>query len=313
MMRIVFMGTPEYAVPSLEKLIASEHRVVGVFTQPDKPAGRGKHLQASPVKLVAQRYGIPVFQPLKIRKDGVEDLRALKPDLCITAAFGQILSKEVLDIPRLGTVNVHASLLPEYRGSSPIPWCIMHGETMTGITTMLTDEGIDTGDILLQKTCQISMQDTTETLTQKLSVLGADLLMDTIGRIENGSITPVHQDESRKTYFPKITKEMGLLDFSLSSVELFNRIRALNPWPGCYFQMAGTVMKVWAAEAVTTDQPHTAGQIIAPDSVGGISVTTGDGMLRLIQIQAPGGKRMRSTDYLRGHPVLPSQVDTPSE
>ena len=308
-MRIVFMGTPEYAVPSLKALAASGHTVVGVFTQPDKPRGRGKKVTASPVKEAAERMGIPVYQPQKIRADGLNDLIALKPDLCVTAAFGQILSQSVLDVPVIGTVNVHASLLPRYRGSSPIPWCILNGEKKTGVTTMLTDAGIDTGDILLTRECDIEPNDTTETLTQKLAQIGASLLIETISRIENGTCPRTKQDESLMSYYPKITKEMGTLDFSKSSEHLKDLVRAMDPWPGCTVSIGGEMIKVWSAEAAVGAGNDVPGTIVAPDSGKGISIAAADGFLILRTIQAPGGKRMDSREYLKGHPVKAVSVD----
>ena len=201
-MRIVFMGTPDFAVPSLQALHEAGYQVVGVFTQPDRPKGRGNKLQASPVKQEAQQLGIPVYQPEKIRRDGVEDLKSLQPDLCVTAAFGQILSQELLDIPRLGTVNVHASLLPRHRGSAPIAWAILQGDTEAGVTTMLTDKGIDTGDMLLKRSLTIGDEETCGELTQRLSKLGAGLLIDTLKALEAGTLTPTPQDHDQMTYDP---------------------------------------------------------------------------------------------------------------
>ena len=205
-MRIVFMGTPDFAVPSLEALIARGDTVVGVFTQPDKPKGRGKKLTPPPVKVAAEAHGIPVFQPRRIRKDGLEDLKALAPDLCVTAAFGQILSQEILDIPRLGTINVHASLLPRHRGSAPIAWGILQGDKQAGITTMFTDKGIDTGDMLLRSAVDILPGETCGELTARLSKLGAQVLTDTLNALEAGALTRVPQDESAMTYDPMLTK-----------------------------------------------------------------------------------------------------------
>ena len=303
------MGTPEYAVPSLKAIANSRHSVVGVFTQPDKPRGRGKKVTASPVKEIAEQLGIPVFQPQKIRTDGLDDLIALKPDLCVTAAFGQILSQSVLDVPVIGTVNVHASLLPKYRGSSPIPWCIMNGEKVTGVTTMLTDAGIDTGDILLTRECPIDPGDTTGSLTEKLAQIGASLLIETIDRLENGTCPRQKQDESLMSYYPKITKEMGLLDFSEKADHLKNLVRAMDLWPGCTVSISGETIKIWSADAAVSSEPAVPGTIIAPDDKKGISITTADGRLILRTIQAPGGKRMDSSDYLKGHPIKASTVD----
>ncbi len=310
-MRIVFMGTPEYAVPSLKKLAESKDEIVGVFTQPDKVRGRGNKVSPSPAKEAALALGIPVFQPARIRSDGLEDLRNLKPDLCVTAAFGQILSQEVLDIPPLGTVNVHASLLPRYRGSSPIPWCLMAGETVTGVTTMFTDAGIDTGDILLMRECPILPDDNTATLTEKLALIGSELLIETIGKIKNGNCPRIRQDESRMSYFPKITKEMGVLDFSQPAETLRNRVRALNPWPGCVTCIDGIQIKVWEAAVIESDDHLPIGTIIAPDAGGCISVAAADKLLRLTLIQAPGGKRMRSCDYLKGHRITAHTAEKP--
>ena len=308
-MKIVFMGTPDYAVPSLKALADSRHSVVGVFTQPDKPRGRGNKVTASPVKEAAEQMGIPVFQPQRIRIDGLDDLIKMKPDLCVTAAFGQILSQSVLDVPAVGTVNVHASLLPKYRGSSPIPWCIMNGEKVTGVTTMLTDAGIDTGDILLTRECPIEPEDTTGTMTKKLAQIGASLLIETIDKLENGTCPRRKQDESMMSYYPKITKETGLLDFANKADHLKDLVRAMDPWPGCAVSIGGEMIKVWSADAVCSSDPSVPGTIISPDDRKGISITTADGLLILRTIQAPGGKRMDSADYLKGHSIKASTVD----
>lgn len=302
-MRIVFMGTPEYGVPSLKALIDAGYQVVGVFTQPDKPSGRGKKVQFSPVKQCAVEHDIPVFQPLKIRVDGVEDLRALQPDLCVTAAFGQILSQEVLDIPKLGTVNVHASLLPEYRGSSPINWCLLNGETVTGVTTMMTDKGIDTGDILQKAECVIDPEDTTATLTEKLANLGAELLIDTLKKLENGTCPREKQDESRMSYYPMLKKEMGKLDFSKSAQELVNQVRAFDPWPCAYMMVEGAPMKVWKAAAFSEEHQAAPGTVLCADGKAGLKIAAGQGVLQVIELQAQGGKRMKAQDYLRGHGI----------
>lgn len=300
-MRVVFMGTPEYGVPSLRALIAAGHQVVGVFTQPDKPSGRGKKLTPSPVKLVALENNIPVYQPQKIRVDGVEDLRALAPDVCVTAAFGQILSQEVLDIPQMGTVNVHASLLPEYRGSSPINWCLLNGEKVTGVTTMLTDKGIDTGDILQKRECVIEESDTTATLTEKLALIGAELLIDTLDKLEKGVCPREKQDESKMSYYPMLKKEMGLMDFRKSAQALCNQVRAFDPWPCSYMMVEGAPMKVWKAEVA--DMTAAPGTVLCADARQGLVIAAGDKALRILEVQAQGGKRMKAQDYLRGHGI----------
>ena len=238
-MRIVFMGTPEFGVPSLEALVRAGYDVVGVITQPDKPKGRGNKLQMSPVKEAALRHGLPVLQPVRIRLDGVEELRALKPDLCVTAAFGQILSQEILDIPRIGTVNVHSSLLPKYRGSAPVNWAIIQGETHTGVTTMMTDKGLDTGDILLTREMDILPGETAEELTKRMAPVGAELLLETIRRLEAGDCPRTPQNHAEMTYFPMLKKEMGDIDWGLSAREICCRVRGLTPWPGAYTAMDG--------------------------------------------------------------------------
>ena len=306
-MRVVFMGTPEYGVPSLKALIDAGYDVVGVFTQPDKPSGRGKKMQSSPVKVCAVEHNIPVYQPLKIRVDGVEDLRALQPDVCVTAAFGQILSQEVLDIPKMGTVNVHASLLPEYRGSSPINWCLLNGEKVTGVTTMLTDKGIDTGDILQKAECVIEEEDTTATLTVKLAELGAGLLIDTLKKLENGTCPREKQDESKMSYYPMLKKEMGLLDFKKTAQQLVNQVRAFDPWPCAYLMVDGAPMKVW--KAAVEERTGTPGQILCANAKEGLVIAAGEKALKVVELQAQGGKRMRAQDYLRGHALEQTNID----
>ena len=246
-MRIVFMGTPQFAVPSLQALLNTDDTLVGVFTQPDRPKGRGGRVQISPVKEIALQNHIPVFQPQKIRKDGLHDLINLKPDLCVTAAFGQILSQETLDAPKFGTVNVHASLLPKHRGSSPVNWAILQDDTVTGVTTMLTDAGIDTGDMLLRREVPITDADTAGSLLDTLSAVGAQLLIETIRRMKAGSYPREKQNEADMTYDPMLKKEMGELDFKQSSRALFCRVRAMNPWPSAYAELFNGNLKVWQA------------------------------------------------------------------
>lgn len=306
-MRVVFMGTPEYGVPSLKALIDAGYQVVGVFTQPDRPSGRGKKLQFSPVKQCAVENNIPVYQPAKIRVDGVEDLRALQPDVCVTAAFGQILSQEVLDIPKMGTVNVHASLLPEYRGSSPINWCLLNGEQVTGVTTMLTDKGIDTGDILQKAECVIEPDDTAATLTVKLAELGAQLLIDTLKKLENGACPREKQDESKMSYYPMLKKEMGLLDFNKTAQQLVDQVRAFDPWPCAYLMVDGAPMKVW--KAAVEDRTGMPGQILCANAKEGLVIAAGEKALKVVELQAQGGKRMRAQDYLRGHALEQTNID----
>lgn len=302
-MRIVFLGTPDFGVPSLKALVEAGHEVVGVFTQPDKPKGRGNKMLPSPVKVCAQGYGIPVFQPVKIRVDGVEDLRALAPDLCVTAAFGQILSQEVLDIPAIGTVNVHSSLLPKYRGSAPINWAVMEGETVTGVTTMMTDKGLDTGDILLKREVPILPGETAEELTVRLAPIGAELLIETIRRLEAGDCPRAKQNEDEASYFPMLKKEMGDIDWNLPAEKIVNLVRGLTPWPGtCFIWGEGETVKVWKAEKAENPGLEP-GTIIAADAKQGLVIAAGENAVRVMELQAPGGKRMNAKDYLRGHPV----------
>ena len=295
------MGTPEFAVPSLQALCDSGYEVVGVFTQPDRPKGRGNKVIASPVKQLAVEKGIPVFQPVRIRKDGVEDLKALAPDLCVTAAFGQILSQEILDIPTLGTINVHASILPRHRGSAPINWAILQGDETVGVTTMMTDKGIDTGDMLLTAETPCIPGETAGELTVRMADLGARLLIDTLKQLEAGTLVRMPQDHARMTYDPMLTKEMGVIDWTLPAAEIVNRIHGLNPWPGCSTAIEGGRLKLLRAEvAAGAGQP---GEIIIADPRQGLVIAAGEGAVSVTQLQAPGGKPMNSKDYLRGHPM----------
>ena len=307
-MRVVFLGTPDFGVPSLKALVEAGYEVVGVFTQPDKPKGRGNKMLPSPVKVCAQGFGIPVFQPVKIRVDGVDDLRALAPDLCVTAAFGQILSQEVLDIPKIGTVNVHSSLLPKYRGSAPINWAVMEGETVTGVTTMMTDKGLDTGDILLKKEVPILPGETAEELTARLAPIGAALLIETIRRLEAGNCPRVKQNEAEASYFPMLKKEMGDIDWNLPAEKIVNLVRGLTPWPGTSFIWGEEeLIKVWKAE-LAENPGLEPGTVIAADAKQGLIIAAGENAVRVMELQAPGGKRMNAKDYLRGHPVSYSSV-----
>ena len=298
-MRIVFMGTPEFAVPSLEKLIGAGYEVVGAFTQPDRPRGRGKKLAPSPVKECALAHGIPVFQPERIRRDGVEDLRALKPDLCVTAAFGQILSQEILDIPKLGNINVHASLLPRHRGSAPIAHAILQGDKKAGVTTMMMDAGIDTGDMLLRAETEIGATETCGELTERLSRIGAELLGETLAALERGTLERIPQNEAEMTYDPMLTKEMGELDFRESAEAVKGRINGLNPWPCASVTLGEEKLKLLRAETAQGSGPP--GQVLAAGPKEGLILACGTGAVRILELQAPGGKKMRAEDYLRGH------------
>ena len=300
------MGTPEFAVPSLKALCEAGYDVVGVFTQPDRPKGRGNKVIASPVKQVAVEKGIPVFQPLRIRKDGVEDLKSLAPDLCVTAAFGQILSQEILDIPRIGTINVHASILPKHRGAAPINWAILQGDETVGVTTMMTDKGIDTGDMLLKAETPYIKGETAGELTVRMADLGAQLLIETLKKLEDGTLVRIRQDHENMTYDPMLTKEMGVIDWTHNAADIVNRIHGLNPWPGCSTAIEGGRLKLLRAEvAEGKGQP---GEIIVADPKQGLIIAAGEGAVSVTQLQAPGGKPMNSKDYRRGHPMAVGTV-----
>lgn len=298
------MGTPEFAVPSLEALIGAGYEVVAAVTQPDRPVGRKKTLTPPPVKVCAQAHGVPVLQFERIRrKEGREALTALQPDLFVTAAFGQILSKAVLDIPRLGTINVHASLLPQYRGSAPINWCIVCGERKAGVTTMMTNEGIDTGDMLLRDEVEIGENETAEELTERLSRLGAQTLLRTLRALEEGTLVRTPQNEAEASYQPMLTREMGEMDWSRSAQQLHDQVRGLYPWPGAYTTMDGGVLKVWVSRVSDGKADAVPGTIVGADAKEGLFVACGTGVLQIVELQAPGSKRMNARDYLRGKPM----------
>ena len=298
------MGTPDFAVPSLQMLIREDYDVVGVFCQPDRPKGRGHQLCACPVKHEAKLAGIPVFQPVKIRSDeGIGMLKGLSPDLCVTAAFGQILSPEVLSVPVYGTINVHASLLPRHRGSAPVHQAIIMGDRETGVTTMMTDEGIDTGDILLHARTRISDSDTAGTLTEKLAVLGAEVLMETITALSNGSLVRKPQDGSRSTYEPKLTKETGRIDWNADGRIIDCLVRGTDPWPGAYSTLQGKTMKIFSVQPVDGAPGGVPGTVVEADAKKGLIVSCGDGFIEIVEMQMPGQKRMPARAYLVGHRI----------
>ena len=300
-MRVVFMGTPDFAVPSLRALLDAGHEVAGVFTQPDRPRGRGGKVQMSPVKALALARGLKVFQPEKLRRDGIDDLRALAPELCVTAAFGQILNDEALAVPARGTVNVHASLLPRHRGAAPVQWAILQGDAETGVTTMLTDRGIDTGDMLLRRALPIAPDDTAGSLLEKLADAGAALLLETLARLEAGDCPREKQDEALASYDPMLTKDMGLMRFEEGTRACLLRVRAMNPWPCAYAPLGEGVLKVWAARAAEGEGEP--GRVLRADRQGGLVVATSDGAIELTQVQAPNAKRMDAGAFLLGHPL----------
>lgn len=299
MIRIAFMGTPAFAVPSLERLTQS-YEILAVVTQPDRPAGRKRRLTPPPVKEAALARGLPVWQPPTLRApEAVEHLKTLAPDLIVIVAFGQILRRDVLEIPPHGCLNVHGSLLPKYRGAAPISAAILAGEAKTGVTLMRMDEGMDTGPLIAQATCPIAMDDTTATLSERLARLGADLLTETLPRWLAGEIVPQPQDESQATYCKLIRKSDGLLDWRLPAEELARRVRAYIPWPTAFTVWQGETLKVLQAlpepDWRGKGQP---GQVIALDD--GAGVVTGEGVLQLLEVQLAGKRAMTTEDFLRG-------------
>jgi len=303
-MRIVFLGTPEFAVPTLQKLLASPHEVITVITQPDRARGRGRRLIPPPVKQVACAAKITVLQPLKIAESNiVQQLRALRPDCAVVVAYGQILPPQILKLPKYGCLNVHASLLPKYRGAAPINWAIIRGETKTGVSIMLMDEGLDTGDILAQAEIDILAEDTAGSLQDKLAQVGAELLLSTLTQLEAGRICAQPQDEAQASYAPMLKKEDGLIDWGKEAVTIERLVRGLYPWPGAYTYIEGRLIKliqVAVDDKVPVSISATPGLILAADHTQGLVVATGRGRLRLLKIQPEGRSVMRASEYLAG-------------
>jgi len=305
-MRIVFMGTPEFAVPSLKALIENNYDVVCVVTQKDKPKGRGYKVVPPPVKEYALSKGIMVLQPERLSREPetVEKIRELNPDLIVTCAFGQILPDSVLSIPRYGTINVHGSLLPKYRGAAPIQWAIINGETKTGITTMLTDSGLDTGDILLTSEIDIPDDMTAGELHDRMSLLGAETLISTIRKLEEGTLKPIPQDHSKATLAPRINKDLGRIDWSAGAREIHNLVRGLTPWPGAFTSLEGKKIRIW--KTAVGDNIGNDSEKAAPGTITGLDqesmkVSAGNGILEILEIQAESGKRMTPHQYSLGH------------
>jgi len=297
------MGTPDFAVPSLEALANSEYEIGAVYTQPDREAGRGRHLVASPVKQAAIARGLRVLQPIKLRdKESVEQLVDLTPELIVVAAYGHILPREVLKLPRYGCINVHPSLLPKYRGSTPIASAIVQGEKVTGVTIMLLDEGMDTGPILRQVEVPIFDEDTTGTLTARLATIGAKVLLDTLPDWLTSKTEPQPQDESRATYSRQIVKEDGEINWRLTAHDLWRRVRAFDPWPGSYTRWAGKRLKVVKAIPLNGGKKGEAGTVIdlQRSSPAPAGVITGDGVLGLLKVHLEGKKEMSATEFLLG-------------
>lgn len=302
-MNIVFMGTPDFAVPSLEALI-KEFGVKVVYTQPDRPKGRGKKLAFSPVKEVAVANNIEVLQPEKIRNDveAIEYLKSLKPDFIIVVAFGQILPKDVLDIPKYGCINLHGSLLPKYRGAAPIQWSVINGEKIAGNTTMLMDVGLDTGDMLLKNEVEVSKFMTAGELYEELKLSGAELLVETIKKVANGEVTPIKQNDEESTYAPMLNKEIAKIDWNKSAEEIHNHIRGMNPWPIATTLYDDKVMKVYESDFEPSKSAKEPGIILKADKKG-IVVSTKEGNLIIKKLQFPNGKPLMVEQFINGNDI----------
>ncbi len=303
-MKIVFLGTPDFALPPLRALHEAKYDVIAVFTQPDRQKGRGNALSAPPVKELARVFNIPVYQPERIRsEEGAALLKSLAPDLMITAAFGQILSEENLNTPRLGCINIHGSLLPKYRGAAPIQWAVINGEKTTGVTTMMTDIGVDTGDMLLSREIEIGPDETAGELYTRLSALGADILIETLQALKAGTLKRIKQDESKATRCPMLKKEHGQIDFMQPAQRVHDLVRGVNPWPGAYGFLNDKPFKVWKTRITgpsSGPKSQIPGTIVISSPKEGLFVQAGDGLIELVEIQAPGKARMEAKAFLRG-------------
>lgn len=307
-MKVVFMGTPDFAVGALEALVKAGHEVTAVVTQPDRQKGRSLEMSYSPVKECALRYNLPVFQPERIKKaEAVEVLRGYEADIFVVAAFGQILSKEILEMPKYGCINIHASLLPKYRGAAPIQWAILNGDDVTGVTIMQMNEGLDTGDILTTKEVTISDEDTGESLFDKLAIAGAKLLIETLPEIERGTITPVKQDEEKATHVRMLTKEMGKINWEKEAVVLERLVRGMNSWPSAYCRIRNKNMKVWKAAVLSEDTDGRPGEIVKITK-DALYIQTGKGQLVLLEVQMESKKRMSVKDFLIGYQLEAGEI-----
>ena len=309
-MKIAFLGTPDFALPSLKMLYERGDDIV-VFTQPDKPVGRKAIMTAPPVKKLALEYGLDVFQFDKIRsEEGLAALKDADPELMVTAAFGQILSKENLSVPRYGCINVHGSLLPKYRGAAPIQWAVINGEEKTGVTTMLTDIGLDTGDILLERETEIGKDETAGALFDRLAEMGAELLKETIEKLERNELEPKKQNDAEATKCSMIKKEHGHIDFSKSEKAIHDLVRGMNPWPCAYAMLEGEAVKIWRTRRIPTKKTGSkAGSILCADKQNGLIVKCGDGDIEILELQFPGSKRMSAQAAMLGHELVGKVFD----
>lgn len=321
-MRIVFMGTPDFSVPALKALVEAGHQVIAVVTQPDKPKGRGKEVQMTPVKIQAMEYGIPVYQPAKVREASfVEVLQGMEADVYVVIAFGQLLPKAVLELPKYGCINIHASLLPKYRGAAPIQWCVIDGERETGITTMMMDVGLDTGDMLEKTVIPIEEKETGGSLHDKLSLAGGALILSTLKKLEEGTLVRTPQTDEGTCYAKMLTKSLGDIDWNQSAVSIERLIRGLNPWPSAYTLWNGKTIKIWSADVTTgreaaaflsesgvpSETGITPGTVVCSDKHS-LVVCTGEGLLSVRELQMEGKKRMDTPAFLRGYPIPEGDV-----
>ena len=302
-MKIAFMGTPDFAVPCLERLISSKHEIVGVFCQPDKPKGRTQELSMPPTKEIALKNDIPVFQPRTLKNGaGVEILKEITPDLVIVVAYGKILPEDFLCFPKYGCINIHGSLLPKYRGASPIQWAVLNGDSEAGVTSMQMDAGLDTGDMLLTGKVPVGENETSLELFDKLSAIGADVMEETIEKLEKGELKPIKQDESEATYVGMLSKEMSNVDFTLPASQVHNKIRGLYSWPGASTVLSGKILKLHKSRLCDKKGNNIPGSVV--ESGDRLVVCCGDNnCVELLEIQLEGKKRMNSADFLRGRKI----------
>lgn len=307
-MRIAFMGTPDFSVECLKALVNSKHEVVGVFCQPDKPVGRKQILTPPDVKVEALKHNLPIYQPTTLKNGkGIEILKEIKPDLVVVVAYGKILPADFLSYPKYGCINVHASILPKYRGASPIHYAVLNGDEITGVTVQQMDEGIDTGDILNIKECRIGVNDTTEYMYELLAPLGAEAMLETIDLIENGKLNPIKQDESKASHVGLLTKEMSKIDWSLSAWEIHNKIRGLYSWPGASTVLNGKTLKIHSSVMSDKNGHNIAGEVI--ESSGGLIICCGDNKcIELKEVQLEGKKRMDAASFLNGYPAIKGTI-----
>lgn len=308
-MRIVFMGTPDFSVPALKALVEAGHEVAAVVTQPDRPRGRGKELQMTPVKVQALAYGIPVYQPEKVKDPAfVEILRNLQPEVIVVIAFGQILSRDILDLPPYGCINIHASLLPKYRGAAPIQWAVIDGEKETGVTTMMMDVGLDTGDMLEKTVIPLDPKETGGSLFDKLSQAGGPLILSTLEKLKAGTAVRTPQTDEDSTYAKMLTKSLGQIDWSMEAAAIERLIRGLNPWPSAYTFVHGKTLKIWDADVLKESSDGAApGQIIRTDPHS-LIVAAGEALLSIRELQLEGKKRMGVETFLRGYTIEKGEI-----